>query len=225
MRKKRTPLQAKEIQHAIMDCILAEIEKSKEERILSSDSVSERKVSYGIAKEIIEKHKAANPWLNRDVLNNYKRLKTNSKKPATSVSIHSNPDVISDLTNSSMVAENENSNSSSEAENEISCNGSSINWRASKGGRPKGSTIESKRVDIRNRQQAVNYAAMEAFKLKEALSKDGNPRVQKGTYKEVIEKTEKQFGLETGSIKMETVLARLKQGQKLFLEAGGMSHL
>jgi len=66
---------------------------------------------------------------------------------------------------------------------------------------------------------------MEAFKLKEALSKDGNPRVQKGTYKEVIEKTEKQFGLDTGSFEMETVLARLKQGQKLFLEAGGMSHL
>jgi hypothetical protein len=35
-----------------MDCILAEIEKSKEEHILSSDRASERKVSYGIAKEI-----------------------------------------------------------------------------------------------------------------------------------------------------------------------------
>ncbi len=206
-----------------MDCILFEIEKSKEERIISSESATERKVYYGIAKEIIEKHKAANPWLNRDVLNNYKRLKTNSKKPATSVSIHSNPDVISDLTNSSMVAENENSNSSSEAENEISFNGSSINRRASKGGRPKGSTIESKRVDIRNRQQALNYAAMEAFKLKEAASKDGNPRVQKGTYKEVIEKTEKQFGLETGSIKMDTVLARLKQGRKLI--SGGRGNV
>jgi hypothetical protein len=28
---------------------------------------------------------------------------------------------------------------------------------------------------------------MEALKLKEAANKDGNPRVQKGTYKEVIE--------------------------------------
>ncbi len=81
------------------------------------DSASERKVSYGIAKEIIEKHKAANPWLNRDVLNNYKRLKTNAKKPATSVLIHSNPDTVSDLTNGSNVAENEPSNGSSVAEN------------------------------------------------------------------------------------------------------------
>ncbi len=62
MQKKRTPLQTKEIQHAIMDCILAEIEKSKEECIVSCDNASERTVSYGIAKEIIEKHKAANPW-------------------------------------------------------------------------------------------------------------------------------------------------------------------
>ncbi len=69
----------------------------------------------------------------------------------------------------------------------------------------------------------MNYAAMEAFKLKEAASKDGNPRVQKGTYKEVIEKTEKQFGLETGSIKMDTVLARLKQGRKLI--SGGRGNV
>jgi hypothetical protein len=127
MQKKRIPLQTKEVQHAIMGCILAEIEMSKEEHILGSDSVSERKVPYGIAKEIIEKHKAANPLLNWYVLNSCKRLKTNAKKPETSISIHSNPDAVSDLTNGSNVAENETSNGSSVAKNEIGSNGSSIN--------------------------------------------------------------------------------------------------
>jgi hypothetical protein len=38
--------------------------------------------------------------------------------------------------------------------------------------------------------------ALEAFKLKEAANKEGNPRVQKGIYKDVIKKTErKHFGL------------------------------
>ncbi len=80
--------------------------KSKEERIISSESATERKVYYGIAKEIVEKHKGANPWLNWDVLNNYKRLKTNIK-PVSSITIHSNPDALSDKTNSSSVPANE----------------------------------------------------------------------------------------------------------------------
>ncbi len=47
-KRKRTPLQTKEVQHVIMVCILAEIEKNKEERMISSDNGSERKVSYDI---------------------------------------------------------------------------------------------------------------------------------------------------------------------------------
>ncbi len=78
--------QSKEVQNAIMDCILNEIDKVKDEHscIISNDTAS-RAQSYGIAKNIIEKHKRANPWLNRDVLNNYKRRKENSSKPSSTV--------------------------------------------------------------------------------------------------------------------------------------------
>jgi hypothetical protein len=72
MQRERIPQQAKEIQCAIMDCILNEIE----DYLLNCEiRTIESKVNYGLAKTIIEKHKRANPWLNRDVINNYKRLK------------------------------------------------------------------------------------------------------------------------------------------------------
>jgi hypothetical protein len=59
-----------------MDFILSKIEKTKEDHLLNCEIGNpERKVNYGLAKAIIKKRKRANPWLNRDVLNNYKRLK------------------------------------------------------------------------------------------------------------------------------------------------------
>jgi hypothetical protein len=66
----------KKIQQAIMDCILTEIKRVKEECFVNtSDNTKARGLSYGVTKDIIEKHKRVNPWLNRDVLNNYKRRK------------------------------------------------------------------------------------------------------------------------------------------------------
>ncbi len=44
-------------------------------------------------------------------------------------------------------------------------------------------------------QQALNYAATEALSIKEDAIRNGNARVQKGTYKKVVEVTEKAFDL------------------------------
>jgi hypothetical protein len=67
-RRKRIPKQTKDVQRAIMDVILNEIEAEKENRFNEvSGSLSEREVSYGIMNTVIKKHIEANPWLNRDV--------------------------------------------------------------------------------------------------------------------------------------------------------------
>ena len=48
-----------------------EIEKAKEECSFNTqDNSTDRILSYGAAKDIIEKHKIANPRLNWNVLNN-----------------------------------------------------------------------------------------------------------------------------------------------------------
>lgn len=61
-----------------------------------------------------------------------------------SIAIHTNPDAVSDITNISSVAiENETNGTRIAAKNETS-NGSSINGRINKEVQPKGSTAESK---------------------------------------------------------------------------------
>jgi hypothetical protein len=58
VRKPRVGKQMKEIQQAIMDCILTESEKAKEECFVNtSDDPTARGLSYGVTKDIIEKHK------------------------------------------------------------------------------------------------------------------------------------------------------------------------
>ena len=50
---------------------------------------------------VIKRHKEANPWLNRDVLNNYKRLKNKEKVAAINVPLvvtRVNRDSVSTLT-------------------------------------------------------------------------------------------------------------------------------
>ena len=83
MPQKKEVSQEKFIQYAIMDAILNQIETEKQERVLSLDleskSYSERSVSYGLSNEIINRHKRANPWLTRDMLNNYKRSKRGNR--------------------------------------------------------------------------------------------------------------------------------------------------
>jgi hypothetical protein len=74
------PKQTKDIQRAIMDVILNEIETEKECRISEASSfITERESSYGVMDAVIKRHKEANPWLNRDVLNNYNGLKIRKK--------------------------------------------------------------------------------------------------------------------------------------------------
>ena len=178
-RRGRIPQQAKEVQCAIMDCILSEMEKTKEDRLLNCEiGTTERKVNYGIAKAIIEKHKRANPWLNRDVLNNYKRLKERAERPAVSVVIRSKNDNISDLTD----IEVDNATTTSPQENVTVVNEHTMDL-PKKGGRPKGTTKEAKRSNTRKMQQALNHAATEALSIKEDSIRNGNARVQKGTYK------------------------------------------
>jgi hypothetical protein len=98
-----------------MDCILNEIDKVKDERsCINSNDTASRAQSYGIAKNNIEKHKRANPWLNRDVLNNYKRRKENSSKPSSTVTILTVPDSVSELTNASGTSNNSDTTTTNE---------------------------------------------------------------------------------------------------------------
>jgi hypothetical protein len=70
-RKKRVPQQTKDIQAAIMNVILNEIKVEKEKRFCNT--ATNRAASYGVMDAVLKKHKEANPWLTRDMLNNYKR--------------------------------------------------------------------------------------------------------------------------------------------------------
>ncbi len=205
-----------------MDCILSEIEKVKEERFINtSDGTTSRLLSYGVTKDIIERHKRANPWLNRDVLNNYKRKKLQEAKPTSNITVQTSSSV-SDLTNqshpeSSTVSETDPNLISSDAP---STNDNGINM-SKKGGRPKGSTAENKRSKSRNVQQAVNYAAMEALSLKQASIKNGNMRVNKGAYQLLCEEAERKFSLDEGTVKLSTVVSRLRSGRRIVATGKG----
>jgi hypothetical protein len=206
-RKKKIPSQERHIEYAIMDAILLEIEKKKAEWCSQNDSScqSERSVSYGIAKEVINRHKCAYHWLNRDILNNYKRSKANISATRRNI------DSISDLTNPVEESEavNEQEPLITEDINEPSTK------VAKKGGRPKGSTNDNKRADKLKQMEAVNYAATKAFEYKEALTKDNDlkERVDKGAYDKIVREAEAKFSLAEGSIKKEPILGRLKSGR------------
>jgi hypothetical protein len=51
----------------------------------------------------------------------------------------------------------------------------------------------------------LNYTAIQAAKAKDAAKSNDLSRVVKGSYKEIIDLTEQQFGLEAGSISIHTV--------------------
>ena len=77
-RKKKVAKQTKDIERAIMDVILKEIEDEINNRCCAG--VTNRAASYGVMDRVIKKHKNANPWLDRDTLNNYKRFKKKCRK-------------------------------------------------------------------------------------------------------------------------------------------------
>jgi hypothetical protein len=71
-KKVVTASQSKNVKRAIMAAILVEIEvATKAKKKLKNAG---RASCYGVMSEVIKRHKAANPWLNRDVLDNYKRM-------------------------------------------------------------------------------------------------------------------------------------------------------
>ena len=73
MAKKRAVQvsQSKNVENAIMEAILKEIDL--EVRARKKVKTSERSSAFGVMDTILKKHKTANPWLNRDKLNNFKR--------------------------------------------------------------------------------------------------------------------------------------------------------
>jgi hypothetical protein len=134
-------IQGKFIQYAIMDAIPNQIETENQERVLSLDleskSYTERSVSYGLSNKIINQHKRANPWLTRDMLNNYKRSKREGNTAGMPSIINPKSSVESNTSNlTDPAAPSERShalNDSPEAPNPHK-----------KGGRPKGSTAANK---------------------------------------------------------------------------------
>jgi hypothetical protein len=90
--------QSKNIEQAIMDAILIEIDEKIKLRKKQRKGGSIRCCTYGVTSEIINRHRRANPWLNRDVLNNYKR--SLSRKKIIHVDFDSNGTSISSLTES-----------------------------------------------------------------------------------------------------------------------------
>jgi len=89
---------------------------------------------------VIKKHKNANPWLDRDTLNNYKRFKETAHDTAK---------------------EDEAAESYTDKENSHS-----INVASKKRGRPKGTTKKEILAAKRKKQMALIHAALEALELK-----------------------------------------------------------
>ena len=100
----------KNIKNAILNKILWTIEQMVKEKIhLNWDEGSRRKFTYGISKQVLDKHCKANPWINQNLVNYYKKQTTSSfsssKKqaavPVVNVSVHTGRlTVLSDLSSS-----------------------------------------------------------------------------------------------------------------------------
>jgi ppGpp synthetase/RelA/SpoT-type nucleotidyltranferase len=67
----------------------------------------------------------------------------------------------------------------------------------------------------------LNYATIQAAKAKDAAKSNDLSRVVKGSYKEIIDLMEQQFGLEAGSISIHTVKSRLKKNRRLTASVKG----
>ncbi len=183
-----------------MDVILKEIESEKELRMHRAKNISDWEASYGLTDAVLKKHIGANPWLNRDVLNNYKRLK--SKEEGGAISVHlvitkRNTDSVSMLT-------------STEDENKENDSLPNENIPKSKRGRPKGTTKKELFCSKRRKQMALNYAASEASTVKSSAN-SGGERVPKGTYNKIIKEAEEKFNLDEGAISKPTLLALSRQ--------------
>ena len=79
-----------------------------------------------------------------------------------------------------------------------------------KAGRPKGSTDQKKRADIKNFNQCIN-AITDSYKTELTLRRGENKRVQKGYLEQVIQEKKEEFGVSC-AISNETVRSRIKRG-------------
>jgi hypothetical protein len=209
MAKKRVRVnQSKNIENAIMEEILKEINGEVRER--KRAKLTGRCSTYGVMNDVIKKHKIANPWLNRDKLNNYKRSKAHKKKQVTIVTPIS--DSISSVTMDSNIPSSANEESDPTTSASTIAPSTSDVAKVNKGGRPKGSTNESIRALKRTEKLALNYASHECFNVRQVFMSNGAERIPKGTYDDIIKKAEEKFSLKEGTINKQTMLTRLKRG-------------
>jgi hypothetical protein len=221
-KKVVTTSQSKNVKQAIMAAILVEIEvatKAKKKKLKNAGRAS----CYGVMSEVIKRHKAANPWLNRDVLNNYKRMIARKKV----IRIDADGSSISSLTDNGLeeeadVSAIENSGDDGNCNDMEGDSGPSTNTsdlevisqladetaiiEVNRGGRPKGTTNAQIIETNRSQKVAMNYAASKAALMKEYFSNSGYDRLPKGTYKDIILETESKFSLSEGSLNIKTLL-------------------
>jgi hypothetical protein len=88
-----------------MAAVLAEVEDVIKRKKRQQKTANNRACTYGVMSEVIKKHRKANPWLNRDVLNNNKCML--SHKKVIHVNSTSNGSSISSLTANGSDAEME----------------------------------------------------------------------------------------------------------------------
>jgi len=207
-----------------MDAILVEIRdeiKAKKKQLKASSRAN----SYGVMSEVIKRHKKANPWLNRDVLNNYKCMKviridadgsSISSLTGTDYETDKEPMVNEEAEEESIIVEDESTEETTGVE-EVSDPGTGTSdveqttIEENQGGRPKGTTNEKIREMKRNQKLAMNYAASKAALLKESFSYQGYDRLPKGTYKEVILEAESKFSLSGGIPEYEKIVNTSKE--------------
>jgi len=99
-------------------------------------------------------------------------------------------------------------------------NSRSNNVASKKRGRPKGTTKKGILAAKREKQMALNHAALEASELKETANDTGE-RVPKSTYRKIIEETEKKIELEEGSISRSALLTWSKKNRKVVAAGRG----
>jgi hypothetical protein len=115
---------------------------------------------------VIKKHKNANPWLDRDTLNNYKRFKEkNAEKNIPLDIINNRVDSVSTLSEQSTAHDTAKEDEAAESYTDKE-NSHSINVASKKRGRPKGTTKKKILAAKRKKQMALIHAALEALELK-----------------------------------------------------------
>jgi hypothetical protein len=188
--------QSKNIEQAIMDAILIEIDEKIKQRKKQNKGGSIRCCTYGVTSEIINRHRRANPWLNRDVLNNYKWLLTRKKK-VIHVDFDTNRTSISSLTESTDATKVVQDSMDDEptpiteapaaempaAEAPVEVNNLPIveapaaTDTVNRGGRPKGTTNDQIRQSKKSKKLAMNFAASQAALMKESSKANGYDRI------------------------------------------------